>query len=164
MRRLFLSILIILPLFSAGQTNVKEEAEKMGLSLIRKDYEGYVRFSYPDIVKEMGGAKKMAAAIEKQMKSMEEKAQIVSLSYGEPSVIIIEGKELQCTLPQEMILNTPQGKLRSQSTLIAISRDSGKHWYFVDPGERDIQSVRMSLPNVSRKLNLTKPEPPQFLP
>jgi hypothetical protein len=163
MRKMITLIALLFSVSAFAQPNVKQQAEQMGRALMQKDYSTFVTFTYPAILQEMGGAEKMAAAIEKQMKGMEQTAQIVSISYGEPSAIIVEGKELQCTLPQQMTLKTPQGNILSKSTLIALSQDEGQHWYFVDAGERDIAAVRTSLPNVSRKLVLPKPEPPQFV-
>lgn len=154
---------LLVSLSSSAQNSVKQQAEQMGNALVRKDYATFITFAYPAIVKEMGGSGKMAAAIEQQMKGMESTAQILSISYGDPSSIIREGKELQCTLPQQMTLKTPQGKVLTKSTLIAISQDEGTRWYFVDIGERDINAVRTSLPNISRKLILPKAEAPQFI-
>ncbi|HRO41432.1 MAG TPA: hypothetical protein PL009_01265 [Flavipsychrobacter sp.] len=163
MRYLLTSILMLLCFAATAQSTIKEQAEKMGAALIGKDYKTFVTFTHPTIIKEMGGTEKMAAAIEKQMKGMEQTAQILSISYDEPSSVVKEGNELQCTVPQTMILKTPQGKILTKSTLIGISTNGGAHWYFVDAGERDINAVKASLPNVSRKLELPTPVPPQFI-
>jgi hypothetical protein len=166
MRRcLFCIACLLVSTLSFAQTdNIKKHAVQMGNALLQKDFKGFVRFTYPKILKDMGGDLKMASNIERQMKGIEAQgAQIISLTYGEPGTVLKQGKELQCTISQTMIMKTPQGRIQSKSTLIALSADNGNRWYFVDAGERDIETVRQSLPNVSKSLHLPKPEPPQLL-
>ena len=165
MRSLFISsILVMLGFIGNAQTGgVREQADLMGRALLNKDYKTFVTYSYPAIVDQMGGPEKMAASIARQMESMAATAEIQSISYGTPGAAIQEGKELQCTVPQEMVLKTQQGRILARSTLIAISKDGGKRWHFVDAGGRDISAVRESMPNVSRKLVLPAEEAPRFL-
>jgi hypothetical protein len=147
-----------------AQSNVKTQAEKMGQALVSKNYVDFTRYTYPKILKEMGGTEKMAATIRSQMENMEKTGvKILSLSYGEPSEIIKEKKEWQCTVPQIMTLKINSGKIISKTTLIAISQDEGKQWYFVDAGERDLETVRITLPNLSKKLVLPPMEMPQMI-
>ena len=109
-------------------------------------------------------AEQMEANIARQMEAMESGgAKIIDLSYGAPSAIVKEGSELQCTIPQHMVVELSVGKVASGSTLIALSNDNGKRWYFVDAGERDLATVRKSLPNVSKALKIQKPTPPQLI-
>ena len=164
--RLILTALLLLTTFSsfAQSSTVKSQAEQMGKALIQKDYKAFVTFSYPAILSQMGGAEKMEANIARQMEAMESGgAKIIGLSYGAPSAIVKEGSELQCTIPQHMVVELSVGKVASGSTLIALSNDNGKRWYFVDAGERDLATVRKSLPNVSKALKIQKPTPPQLI-
>jgi hypothetical protein len=149
---------------SAQSQALKEQVSQMGNALIRKDYKTFVSFSYPSIVKQMGGSEKMAATIAGQMKGMEDNGQqIVSFSYGEPTPMVKAGKELQSTIQQQMTVKVKQGKIAAKSTLIAISQDNGQHWYFVDAGERDLATIRQSLPNISKSLRILRPEAPQLV-
>ena len=156
---------LFVALTSYGQAEaVKQQAEQMGNALLKKDYKTFVTFSYPAILKQMGGADQMAANIQQQMSTMEgQGAKVVGLTYGTPSPFVKAGSELQCTIPQEMVVQMAQGKIASKSTLIAISPDQGKRWYFVDAGERDLATIRKSLSNISKSLVIPKPEPPKML-
>jgi hypothetical protein len=148
----------------AQSAAIKKQAEQMGAALVKKDYNTFVSFSYPLIQEQMGGKEKMSASIEQQMQGMEKGGiKIVSISYDEPSDPVKAGKELQCTITQKMVMQLHQGKILAKGTLIGISQDQGKKWYFVDAGERDIETVRQSLPNISKALKLPKPEQPQML-
>lgn len=163
LKQLFLLLLISTVSFGQQADIIRKQAEQMGNALLQKDYKTFVTFTYPPIVKQMGGADKMAGSIHKQMEEMQRSATIQSITYGQPSAVISEGQELQCTVPQEMIIKTQQGKIKTVSTLLAFSRDKGAHWYFVDAGDRNIATIRTSLPNASKKLVIPKPVPPQFL-
>lgn len=96
----------------------------MGKALVNKDYSSFINYTYPKILKDMGGRDKMMETVKKQMADLETQGvKILSLSYGEPSTIIKEKNELQATLSQEMIFETAEGKVQTKSTLIAISTD-----------------------------------------
>ena len=156
----FLVLFTFLYQVSFAQNTIKADAEVMGKALVTKDYNAYISYTYPKLMKDMGGRDKMTETIKKQMDDLEKQGiKILSITYGEPSVIIKEKQELQATLPQEMQFQTADGKVKARTTIIAISQDDGKHWYFVDPGERDLETVRISLPNLSRKLVLPPSEP-----
>lgn len=148
----------------AQNNNVKTQAEQMGKALLQKDYKTFVTFTYPKLLKQMGGEEKMSGSIAQQMKSMAMSGtKIVALNYGAPTPVIKAGKELQCTIPQQMIMMSGNNKIAAKTTLIAISEDKGKRWYFIDAGERDITAVRQQLPNISKSIVLPKPEQPQLI-
>lgn len=164
MRKLFTILLLSSSIISFAQNNIKAEATKMGNALVNKDYKTFVSYSYPKILEQMGGTEKMAASIEQQMKGMENAGTtIVAISYENPSPIIKAGKELQCTIPQQMIMVSGKNKIAAKSTLICISKDNGKHWYFLDAGERDIKTIHQQLPNVSKSLVIPPPAQPVLL-
>ncbi len=153
-------LVLLLPYAGIGQNNLRADAGKMGKALAEKNYEVYLNYTYPKLLKDMGGREKMKQTIQTQMEDLERQGiKILSVSYGEPSVIIKEKKELQATLPQQITFESTNGKVTAQSTIIAISQDAGAHWYFIDPGERDLETVRITLPNLSKKLILSPPAP-----
>ena len=48
--------------------------------------------------------------------------------------------ELQCTLPQTIVMKVPNGKLVTKSTLIDVSKDMGRKWFFIDCLGRNIKT------------------------
>lgn len=164
-KKFFVSSVLMLSFVAVhAQNNIQQQATDMGKALIRRDYLSYVNFTHPKLLKEMGGKEKMAASIRQQMEQMEQKGtQVLDLKYGTPSSIVKQKDEFQCTIPQMMTLKIQQGKIMAKSTLIAISQDKGEHWFFVDAGDRDLATLRASLPNISKLLTLPTPEPPKFI-
>lgn len=159
MRAIFILIIMFFHSIGWSQNSILEEAKKMGGYLLSNDFEHYVNYTYPKVMKDMGGRHQLKQTLQKQMEELLlQGVNIVSIKYGEPSVILKEKKELQATLPQEVIFNTPNGKVLSTSSLICISQNDGESWYFIDPGERTLEILRISLPNISKKLIISHPQ------
>jgi hypothetical protein len=109
----------------------------------------------------MGGATKMSAVLTKSTNDM--KAQRISFSnitFDEPSKIIKSGKELQATIAQHTEIKLSQGRLVSTSTLIAVSTDNGVNWTFIDTSNKDIVTLRRTLPNLSQGITIPPQQPP----
>jgi len=156
--------------FCNGQTKsadfpktIKEQATMMGQFLLKKDFNSFTKYTYPKIIEMMGGKQKMIEMMERGSKEMEtEGTGFLKVTFGEPSQIITEKNELQCTLPQEIEMKVPNGRLVTNSTLIAISTDNGDNWSFVDTSGKDILTMKGLLPNLSIDLTIPKQEQPTF--
>ena len=133
---------------------VVEQADSAVSTLIRKDYKSYVKFIYPALVQQAGGATAMAKLLEKTIKEgVESKgARFVSATFGKPSAIVKKGNELQCTLQETILMEIGDRQGESRSTLIAISSDNGKTWKFLDTSGKNLDEMRKSFPNLSSKL------------
>ncbi len=165
-----LSILFFVCLLTAckGQTKnadyskaIIEQAEMMGAFLVKKDFNEFCKYTYPKIVEMMGGKQKMIEVLENGVKEMQkEGTAFLKVSFGVPSDVITTKNELQCTMPQTIEMKVPDGRLVSQSTLIAISTDKGLNWYFVDTSGKDIETMKKTLPNLSAELVIPKKTKP----
>lgn len=142
---------------------IKSQAEKMCQLLLKKDFSAFADFTYPKVIELMGGKEKMVEIMENGSKQMESEGTVfLNVTLGEPSEIVTNGNELQCTVPQTIQMKVPNGKLVSKSTLIAISSDKGKNWFFIDTSGKDIQTMNSILPNISLELVLPVSEEPVF--
>jgi len=105
----------------------------------------------------------MIEVLENGSKEMEsDGTRFLNVTFGEPSRIIVIKNQLQCTLPRTIEMKVPDGRLVVKSTLIAISTDKGKGWYFVDASGKDIQTLRKTLPNLSEELSIPENQEPTF--
>jgi hypothetical protein len=155
---------------SKGQTipvdyanTIKEQANIMGQLLIKKDFNAFINYTYPKVIEMVGGKKKLLKILEKDSKKMlAEGTTILNVTIGEPSKIISIGKELQCIVPQAVEIKVPNGRLISESSLIAISSDNGQHWYFIDASGSDIKTMKRKFPNLSGALVIPLYEKPVF--
>lgn len=171
MRRVFIFILLLFPvLFILGQSSgkdhsitIKEQANIMAKYLIEKDLSSFLRYTHPKLIAMAGGKEKMIATLEKGFKEMQEEGTgFQKFTVGEPSKVIETNKELQATVPQTIEMKVPNGRLVAVSTLIAISLDNGKNWYFLDTSRRDIEAMQKLFPNLSSELMIPAQSKPTF--
>jgi len=72
--------------------------------------------------------------------------------------------ELQSTLPQTTSVTSPFADVVFSSTLVAISRDEGKNWYFYDTNAGKLGQLKNKAPDISPELEIPKPTPPKITP
>ncbi|RXK83244.1 hypothetical protein [Filimonas effusa] len=162
MKSFSLTSIFLLVLFTAsfGQVkdaaaNLKQQAANMGKALISGDLKTFVLYTYPSIVKSMGGAPKMIEVVKKGIDEMKEKGiNFEKVTFGEPAQMVMYGKEWQTTIAQHIEIKMPEGILQNTSTLIAISSDNGVNWTFVDASGKDITSLRKILPNLNPAIKI----------
>lgn len=141
--------------------NLKSQADSMGKAFITGNYKTFAGYTYPVILKAMGGAAKMEETLIKSINDWKGQGMsFKSVHFGEPSSIEKSGKELQATIPQHIEIKLTQGRLVTNSTLIAISTDNGLHWTFVDTSNKDIATLRKVLPNLSPAITISPHTPP----
>ncbi|MBM3414997.1 MAG: hypothetical protein FJY20_00850 [Bacteroidetes bacterium] len=87
---------------------------------------------------------------------------LISVEIGEPSPIVVSGKELQCPVPETLVLKVPGGKLVSISTLVGVSFDNGMNWKFIDTQGKSIHTMKQYYPTLSTKLTIPEKEKPVF--
>lgn len=134
---------------------LNDQATEMGTALLKKDFARVVDFSYPDLVVRSGGKEQMVREIEKAVKKAELAGNsVIGVTFGEPSAIIEEGPELQCTLSQQTTMKTTGGNTSFEATLIAISQDKGHNWTFLEVHDPEFFVMQASFPNLSSRLKL----------
>lgn len=171
---LFISIIICFTACGGGDTTpgatansntptgVKAEAEKMSDLLLKKDYEGFITYTHPEVVKLGGGADSLLQTLKKGAIEMEDSGvKFTSVTIGNPSKIITKGSEMQCTIPQTLYMRIPGGSMKTEGTLVGISPDGGKRWYFVDGGGRTLAELQQVLPNLSNELVIPPKKEPE---
>lgn len=142
---------------------IESQAKKMGNAFIQKDYLNFVKYNHPAVVSKMGGKTKMVAIMEKGVKEMgADNVSFEKITFNSLSEIFKVGSELQCTINQNLTMKVTGGHLTAISTLVAISSDKGKNWFFVDASTKGLSALKVILPNLSSKLKIRKAEKPVF--
>jgi hypothetical protein len=141
------------------------QANDMGQKFLAKDYAAFLEYSHPATLKVMRGIKPATAKVTQEMAELEEDGiRILSINFGVPSKIIQVGDELQSTVPQIMVMHIPGGTMTSTTTMLAISQDKGKKWYFIDMSNYDLRDMKALIPSLSDELYLPGPIDPSFEP
>lgn len=146
---------------SKGEESLKEQAKKMGQAFLSGDYNAFSKYIDPKVLKMMGGARKMEDVLAKTTADMKTQGMMFeNITFGEPSKVIKNGNELQCTIPQHTYIKISQQRVVSTTTLIAISIDNGSNWTFLDTSNKDMATVRKLLPNLSSAITIPPQQPP----
>ncbi len=161
-RLLLLAIFFVFASTIYGQSsgeNLKSQAQQMANYFKTENFEPYVKFVYPEVLKMAGGSANMIKLIEQQLSGMKNaQMAIKDVMMGKPTAIISHNNQLQSTIPQSLVITTPDSKITSKYNLIAISTDSGKNWSFIDTSGKDIQTMRRTFPQLSPELLLPAKE------
>jgi hypothetical protein len=138
-----------------SQENLISQAKQMAIYFKSENYNPYVKFVYPEILNLVGGAENMIQIIEQQMNAIKQsQMQVEDVVIGKPTSIINHNGQLQSSIPQSIIIKTPQNRITSKYNLIAISNDGGKNWTFIDTTGKDIQTMIKTFPSLSSEIEL----------
>lgn len=144
-------------------SRVKEQADIMGKAFLKGDYQTFAKYTYPAIVSAMGGESRMATVLANSASGMKTQGMTFDkITFDSPSKIVKSGSELQCTLQQHTTIKLVNGRAVATSTLIAISKDGGKNWLFVDTYNKDVAAMRNALPNLSTAIVIPPQQKPAF--
>lgn len=170
---LLLLSLMIIPAAQAQITDMQaakmaafNAAKTMDEALINKQYADYVSYNHPKVLEKVeGGADGLAVQIAKQVADIEANNNIITAIWPNmPTTMIDSAGEWQCTMPQFMEYRLPEGKIKAETTLIGLSPDKGKTWYFIDAAGRTLAQLQELFPNLSSKLVIAEPKEAQFTP
>lgn len=164
----YLSLLLIcfLSVNLSAQTDnetLNTQLNAMKTAFMDKDYSLIAKHTYPKIVEMMGGKEKMVEVTSTTMAKMESQNFIFkSITFKDPSELMEHNGDLQCALTQIIVMDTPNGKVQNERTLVAISEDDGNNWVFLDSSGMNSDSLKGIYPNLHPDLVL-KPESKQIL-
>lgn len=143
-----------------------KHADSMAKCFIAKDYACFLKYSHPKVIKSMGGPQSALKKTREEFKKFEEEEGITfeALKFGTPSKMIHVGTEVQCIIQQQIEMLLPRGRMTAITTLIAISEDNGKSWYFTDASRFDLPSMQRLIPSLSNEHVFPYPQDPVFEP
>lgn len=151
-KRIWIFILIINSVYGFTQTaneNLNSNLQTMKKFFLAEDYENFADYTYPKVIEMMGGKSNMVKATRQGMNKMKNEGfSFTDLSFKNPSEIITKGNERQCSLNQILTMETPQGKIESEYTLIGISDNNGQSWTFIDTSGKSKETMLKYFPNL----------------
>ncbi|MEL6390443.1 MAG: hypothetical protein AAFQ02_09790, partial [Bacteroidota bacterium] len=134
---------------------ISESFEIYSDAIISKDFKTAVSKSHPAIV-ELGGGE--VYVIDDLQRDHDMYAAIgvhtIKMEAKQPSKVIEAGNELHAMLPVEHYMKTPVDTTQTTQYYLAVSRDEGSSWYFVDMKRHDESSIKVFLPNYDDRLNV----------
>lgn len=157
-RNFLTALLVVFASFAAISQNqyaevIIEQAKESTEALKSQDFEAVLKYMHPNIIALGGGRELMTQVVKDQLKMYKEQNfKVERVEFGQPSKLMQSGNELQCILPQKLILDFEGKEAEAPSKLFAASRDEGKTWQFADLNQYDEQSLKVFFPNFSEEL------------
>lgn len=143
---------------------MKLQALEMGKAMVEGNAKNFSKYMLPEFIEVGGGAEKVIVMMDSMFTMFKSfGGEVKKITYGNPGKIISYNKELQTTLPQTTEISSPMADVILTSTLVAISRDKGRHWFFFDPTMGKSRELRDKLPGLSPEIIVPPPQP-KFIP
>jgi len=147
--------------FSQDAAVVKTQADKVAQALISGNYDIVINSMYPKVVQMAGGKAKllqMMATGTNQMKA--QGIAFKSATVGTPGKFYKAGTEIHCLVPESITMQMGTNKLTTNSNLLAVSKDGGKSWSFLDLNKNTISAIPKIFPNFNKELKIPEPTQP----
>jgi len=142
---------------------LQREADLMGQAFLKGDYKIFTSYVYPAIVSATGGQSRLETTLLNTTSKMRAQGMTFDkIVFDNPTKMVKSGNELQCTLQQHTTIKLSKGSVIATSTLIAISKDGGKNWRFVDTSNKDVTTIRKVLTNLSTAIIIPPQQKPAF--
>jgi hypothetical protein len=136
---------------------VRHDAEAMMQATINGDFKTVIKYSYPPLLKSVGGEDKMIAYLEKSLADMKSRNTIVkAVEIGPPGVIVKSRKKLYSVVPEKVSIQSNGVLVYVNSTLVGISYNNGVDWCFIDTGNLSDKQIKQIFPDVYDKLSIPK--------
>lgn len=146
------------------ETTIKIQAMDMARAVLAKDVNKLVSYMPPKLVAQAGGKEKLLAARDTLNKYMQQfGAEIKKVTIGNPGSIVIYKNQWQAIVPQTTEMTVMSGRFIFESSLVAISEDKGRHWYFVDTSVYRGEKLKSVLPDLSPQLVIPPAKPPRVV-
>ena len=142
-------------------TQIKQRAMKMATALSSLKLDEYVTYLHPSIINAQGGKEKIKQtqdSIYKYQKMFGVK--ISKILIGDVSKIEKFNKQQQASFPMTTSIATPMGEMSTKTTIIALSDDNGKNWFFIDGMFYNSKVAMNKLPKLSPKIIIAPMEKP----
>jgi hypothetical protein len=134
---------------------VRSEAQKCTKALFEGDFEKFVDYTHPRVVKRVGGKAAMVAMLKGGLAQMERDG------TGFLDAVVDESEEprqvagwLVAIVPTHVTMKVPGGRLLIESQLLAFSEDQGKTWVFIDLGPITADQFAEAFPELDGKVEL----------
>jgi len=148
---LFVTFLLTLLLKeTAAQQNdqIKRQAREFSEAIVKHDYNRWISLMYPKELVIRGGRDSfinVQKRIEKGGIGI-----ITKIIVGDQGKIVQQGNRLFCMLKDTAYL-TGGFDIKAYYTLMAVSEDNGKRWYFIDTD----WALRILFPDIEKKMPIT---------
>ena len=112
---------------------VRKLAAENSAAYASENYARLVDLTYPKLIELIGGRDRMIEMLRQGTEDLKARgSKILGAAVSEPKEIVMAGDRQFAIVPEVVRVQGPEGTLRSNSFLIAVSENRGKTWTFID--------------------------------
>ena len=145
--------------------NIKRQAQELCDATIKGDFNRVADLTYPKLIEIFGGREALISQAKAAVSEMEsQQYRIVSIEVGEPHDIVEVKNEIFAIVPSTMRIKAPGGVLVGEAFMIAVSKDGGQQWTFVDSSaaKDDDAGFKTLFPDAANQLRIPEQKQPVF--
>lgn len=152
--------IILLALFVCAQlaghaqaylNNLYKQADEMVKATMKEDYQTLVKYTHPNVIKQMGGEQKAVATLKNGMQKMKTgNLKFKNMTTGKATQCVSTKNSIQCVVPQNVDVSFGTQAVHTAGHLFCISYDGGKKWYFFNAN--NTASIQKFLPEIDKKI------------
>ncbi len=137
------------------EISLTSEVSKMGKSLIDQDYETFVEYNHKTIVQSLGGKEQVKKMAKEAIDGLSSQgARIKDISLGQVLQSDKQGREIQAIIEQNTVILGNEGETSRAEKMLAVSKDMGQSWKFINLTGKTQQQILGFYPNFSKKLKI----------
>lgn len=138
---------------------VLEDLKSYHVSLISKNFDQAVDFTYFNIVSSAGGRASMLDILKEERQNLKSQGIVVTDYLAQEVLQTIEHEEeIHCIVTQEVTLKIGSDRFRGKEYVLAISSDKGLSWTFVELKSQDLESLKHFVPFYSEEMTIPQSE------
>ncbi len=143
---------------------IKFDAEKMNAAFLNGDIETLLNYTYPKVFEVVGDRNYMAEQMSDYLMQMQLGGYTIdTATMSSPGPVYVSGPELHCIVNQNIYSTFPGGTLKNDAPLLAVSMDTGLHWYFVDMRNIPANLINILFPDFNPNLKIPITPPPVII-
>jgi hypothetical protein len=145
--------------------NIKRQAQELSEAMVKHDFNRAADLTYPKLIEMMGGRDGYISMAKEAVEEMEsQQLRIVSVAVGEPHDIVEVKDEIFAIVPSTMRIKVPDGVFVGEAFMIAVSKDGGKQWTFVDSAaaKEEGGALKTLFPDAADQLRIPEQKRPVF--
>jgi len=144
---------------------IRQAAKENSTAFATANYDRLVDLTYPKVVELLGGREKMIELLRRGAEDMKSHgSSILGADIAEPKEVITAGDKRFAIVPMIVHVKVPEGTLRTNGFLLAVSTDQGKAWTFIDGAGLTREKLTQVFPDFPSEVSLPAPERPVLEP
>lgn len=138
-----------------SQELIQTQAQEFATAFAKSEFLKVAELTHPNVIEKSGGQDYVLEDLKAERTSSSAQGLVyVEAEVEEPLKILKHGDEIQALVPVNYILQLADKEYKNQSYLLAVSRDEGISYSFVNLQQYDDESLKFFIDNLSPDISI----------